>query len=229
MVTNQETKLKEIESKVTALKNKLQRELTLTTVVGALLLAAFCGYFWYGYNEIDDLLQPQMLVDMAGTMTEDKLPELRVQLENEVEKNAPVWAEELSRQAIASVPAVREQLENHIIARADLIASETISVTRPEIEKFLKDNKTEISTAISELKKDNVLSDESIAAIEKALNETFQVDMKAQAAEAVKTLEEITAKGTFLRDGQNLPDIDQKLRDIVMILRRFHLREKGNG
>jgi hypothetical protein len=40
------------------------------------MLAAFCGYFWYGCTEIAELLQPKMLVGLAGTMANDKLPDI---------------------------------------------------------------------------------------------------------------------------------------------------------
>jgi hypothetical protein len=221
-------KLTEIEVKVNALRRRLTREVTLTIVLGVVMLIAICAYFIYGYIQIDQLLRPKMLVDFAGTMVQDQLPELRANLEAEVQKNAPVWANELSRQAISSVPDMRKQLEDHIIGQVDFMVGETINLTGPEIDKFLKDNKAEITRAIGELQKDEkVLSDESLASIEKALNDTLQTDMKAQAKEALKTLEEITSKGSQLRDGNNLGEFDKRLRDIVMILRRFHLREKG--
>jgi len=228
METNDSKKLAEIEAKVNSLRKRLTREVTITMVMGVVMLIAICGYFTYGYMQISELLRPRMLVDFAGTMVQDQLPELRANLEKEVEKNAPMWAAELSRQAISSVPEVRKQLENHIIGQVDHMVAATVNVTGPEIEKFLRDNKADIAKAISELQKDEkVLSEESLAAIEKDLSNTLQTDMKAQAKEALKTLQEITSKGRQLQDGTNLGDFDKRLRDIVMILRRFHLREKG--
>jgi hypothetical protein len=229
MMTDPATKLQSIETKVQELKTRLNREMTLTTLLGALMLAAFCGYFWYGYNQIAELLQPKMLVGLAGTMANDRLPDIRKQLEEEVKKNAPVWAEELSRQAIASVPTLRQNLEEYIVNEVDSVALQTVQAASPEIQNFVESNKVEISQAIKELKQSDALSEETLASIETALRNTLQVDIKAQAAEAVKTMDEIAAKAEYLKKGEKLADIDQKLREIVMILRRLHLREQSRG
>jgi hypothetical protein len=222
--------LSEIEKKLTSLRNRLHREVIFTAVLGIIGVVAVCAYSIYGYLEINVLLQPKMLVDYAGTIVQDKLPDLRTQLEDEVEKNAPVWAEELSRQAVASVPEVRKQLEDHIVAQVDSMFAQTASLTQPEMQKFLTDNKADLSRAIAELQKDDhVLSEDSIAGIEKAVNETLQADIKQQAQETLRTLQEMTAKGTQLRDGKDLNEFDGRLREIIMILRRFHLREQAMG
>jgi len=42
-------------------------------------------------------------------------------------------------------------------------------------------------------------------------------------------MDEIAAKAEYLKKGEKLADIDQKLREIVMILRRLHLREQSRG
>jgi hypothetical protein len=225
---NESKKLTDIEVKVSALRRRLTREVTLTVVLGLVMLVAICAYFIYGYIQIDQLLRPKMLVDFAGTMVQDQLPELRANLETEVAKNAPIWASELSRQAVSSVPEMRKQLEDHIMGQVDFMVGETINVTGPEIEKFLRDNKADIARAITELQnEEKALSEDSLTAIEKALNDTLQTDMKAQAKEALRTLQEISSKGEQLRDGKTLGEFDKRLRDIVMILRRFHLRERG--
>jgi hypothetical protein len=223
-------KLAEIQSKVVALRNRLNREVMLTSLLGLVTVIAICGYFYYGYRQINELLEPKTLVAFAGQMAQDKLPELRQQLEDEVQKNAPVWAEEMSRQAVASVPEVREQLEEHIISQVDAMFAQTVSLTEPEMKKFMEDHKVEIARAIAELKQDDkVLSEESMAGIEKAVSDTLGTDMKEQAQEALRTLQEMLAKGTQLRDGQNLNEFDTRLREVIMILRRFHLRERAGG
>lgn len=228
MDTTEAKRLSEIESTVASLRKRLTREVTLTAIVGIIGLLAVCGYSIYGYTEINELLQPKMLVTYAASMAEDKLPELRGSLEEEVKKNAPVWAEELSRQAIASVPQVREQLEDHVLSQVDSMFEDTVNLTKPEMQKFMTDHKPEIARAIEDLKKDDhVLSEESITGIENAINETLQTDMKAHAQEALRTLQEMVAKGGQLREGKELSEFDARLREIIMILRRFHLREQG--
>jgi hypothetical protein len=223
-------KLAEIESTVAALRRRLVREVTITTVIGVVGLVAVCAYSIYGYTEINELLKPQMLVTYAASMAEEKLPELRTTLEDEVKKNAPVWAEEMSRQAIASIPDVRAQLEDHVLAQVDEMFEQTVNLTKPEMQKFMTEHKSVIAQAISDLKKDDhVLSNESIKGIEDAINETLQTDMKAHAQEALRTLQEMVVKGGQLKEGKDLNEFDTRLREIIMILRRFHLREKANG
>jgi hypothetical protein len=228
MASTDSQKLAHIQSTVASLQNRLNREVLITSLLGLVTIVAICGYFYYGYTQINELLQPKTLVNYAGTMAQDKLPELRQQLEAEVEKNAPVWAEELSRQAVSSMPQVREQLEEHIISQVDAMFTQTVTLTEPEMKKFMEEHKTEIARAISELKQDDkVLSDESMAEIEKSVSDALGTDMKEQAHEALRTLQEMIAKGTQLRDGQNLNEFDTRLRAVIMILRRFHLRERA--
>lgn len=230
MVATESQKLTDIKSKVISLQNRLNREVLLTSLLGLVTVVAICGYFYYGYNQINELLQPKTLVDFAGQMAQDKLPELRQQLETEVAKNAPVWAEEMSRQAVISVPQVREQLEEHIVGQVDAMFEQTVTLTEPEMKKFMEEHKVEIARAIAELKQDDkVLSEESMAGIEKAVSDTLGTDIKEQAQEALHTLQEMIAKGTQLRDGKDLNEFDTRLREVIMILRRFHMREQAGG
>lgn len=230
MATTETQKLADIQSKVISLQNRLNFEVTLTSLLGIVTVVAICGYFYYGYTKINELLEPKLLVDFAASKTQEQLPALREQLEQEVTKNAPVWAEELSRQAVASVPQVREQLEDHIISQVDAMFAQTVNLTEPEMKKFMEEHRVDIARAISELKQDDqILSEASLAGIEKAISDTLQADMKEQAQETLRTLQEMVAKGNQLREGKNLSEFDTRLREVIMILRRFHLREKENG
>jgi uncharacterized phage infection (PIP) family protein YhgE len=214
-----------IDTKLIALKKQFNREAFLTASVGTLLIALCCGYFWYGYVQIGELLQPQRLVDYATVMAQDKLPDIRQQFEEVVQKNSPIWAAEISRQAVASVPTVREQLEDFMVRQSDDLMARTFEFTQPELEKFLNDNQDSIQRIITELKSDNAATKESIAELQKGLEQALQVKLQSQAEQAVRTLDEMSAKAEFLRAGNGLSDMDQKLKETISILRRLHLRE----
>lgn len=224
--TNQ--KLLAIDTKITALRKRLHREVLLTSVLGLLMMAAVCFYFFYGYREISELLKPKLLVDYAATMAQDEVPKLRSMLTSEIESNAPTWAAELSNQVVGAIPNARGQLEDFITSQVDQATAQTMALTAPEVEKFIDANRADLSRAIGELKNaDKVLSEESLTSIENALNETLQTNVKKQAEEALHTLSDMKRKGENLKEGGNLNDIDRRLREIIMILRRFHARELG--
>jgi hypothetical protein len=224
--TNQ--KLIDIDKKITALRKRLAREVILTTVLGLLMMAAVCFYFFYGYREISELLKPKMLVDYAATMAQDEVPKLRSMLTSEIESNAPAWAAELSNQVVGAIPNARGQLEDFITGQVDQATVQTMQLTAPEVEKFIEANRADLSRAINELKNaDKVLSEESLTNIENALNESLQTNVKKHAEEALQTLSEMKRKGDNLKDGGKLNEMDQRLREIIMILRRFHARELG--
>ncbi len=216
-----------IDAKLTDLKKQFNREAFLTASVGTLLVAVCCGYFWYGYVQIGELLQPQRLVDYATVMAQDKLPEIRQQFEEVVQKNSPVWAAEISRQAVASVPAVREQLEDFMVRQSDELVARTFEFTQPELDRFLNENQASIQRIITELKSDNAASKEAIAEVQKGLEQALQVKLQSQAEQAVRTLDEMAAKAEFLKAGNGLSEMDQKLKETISILRRLHLRELG--
>ncbi len=228
MNTLENQKLIEIDSKVTALRKRLAREVVLTTVVGVIMLVAVCAYFIYGYREISELLKPKMLVGYAATMAQDEIPKLRSMLTSEIERNAPVWAEEMSKQVVSAIPNGRTQLENFITSQVDQATVKTIELTAPEVEKFIAANRGDLSRAINELKdSEKVLSDESIANIERALNESLQTSIKKRSEDALQVVTEMKRKGDLLKEGSNLSEADRRLREIIMILRKLHQQELG--
>lgn len=219
-------KLKAVDKKVTALRNKLARENMFTLVVSLILMGVVFGYFLYGYFEIRSVLVPSTLVQLAGRTVDDKLPELRGAVVSEVETNAPVWAEQLSGQAVETVPSMREQIEEYTLKGVDEAVDRSVNLTEEKFRQFLQENRNEINKAIQELEANQSISEETMAGIEQGMNEQLNTNVQAQAAEVLVTLEEVNSKLNHLTDGEGLSELEQLEREFLMILRRMHLREE---
>lgn len=227
MSDNSSDKLKAVEKKVTSLQKKLSRENMFTLIVSLLLLAVITAYFVYGYLEIKSVLVPKTVVSLAARTVDDQLPQLRSSVTEEVNKNAPVWAEQLSQQAVDTVPSMREQLEEYTVKGVDQAIERSVSLTEDTFREFLQENRNEIERAIKELEENDKLSDESVAQIGAGLNERLNTNVQAQASEVLVTLDEVNSKLKYLAETEELSQLEQLEKEFLMILRRMHLREEA--
>ena len=67
--------------------------------VGLLSLVLLSVYFFYGYVQIAELLEPNELVPLGASMLESNLPAARQAIIKQVSDSAPAWAEQVSQQA----------------------------------------------------------------------------------------------------------------------------------
>src|SRR5262249_40171790 len=160
----------------------------LTVIVGAALLVLLGAYFAYGYHEISSVMEPDTLVSLAEQWLEDKLPEGRRAAEAEIDRSAPVWAANLSKQAQSSLPSVREKLEEYVVQQVDQTINESVDVTEEQFRKFLRDNHDSLEQGFKDLARNERLADESLERLEAALNSKLEVDMKQASKEMFASL-----------------------------------------
>src|SRR5438552_458518 len=107
------TRLEQVQNELAALRRRTQRATWTTVIIGILLLGVLGVYFYIGYTEIASVRKPDMLVAYGMQMIDENLPELLRTAETEVNKNAPQWAETLSKQVLDQSPYLRAELEKH--------------------------------------------------------------------------------------------------------------------
>ena len=227
-----DTSVQELNAKIDAAQSnlaqasaKLNSSATTTAVVGVILLLFIVGYFGYGYSQIAPLTEPETLVNLASSIIDERLPEVRATLEDTVEEQAPEWAEMLSAEIKDAIPEVRQRLEDYVIEQTDKMVEELLLMSQAEFRKILQENRELLETGFKELGNDEKMSQESIAALEAALDKALQQDMQEQAGFVLDTLSMLNDKIETLSAGKMLNREQRVERRVVMIARRLLFAE----
>jgi hypothetical protein len=209
--------------------SRTRRANRLTVIVGVGLLLLLGGYFAYGYQQISSVMEPDTLVSVAEQWLEDKLPEGRQAAQAEIDKSAPVWAENLSKQAQTSLPSIREKLEGYVVEQVDQTIDQTVDVTETRFRDFLRDNRDLLEKGFKDLATSPKLADESLEQLVEALNSKLEVDMKLGSKELFTTLEQMNVKLQRLRDDRKLTPEEAMERRALTLLRRLQLENVNSS
>ena len=216
-------KIRSIESKITSIQRRLSRGNRISTVVGALLLLLLVGYFVYGYQEINSVLKPEILVDLGQTFVDDNIPAIKQTIRGEVEKNSPVWAQSLSQQAISSVPQLRETLVNYSVEQTAELVAHSVNISEEHFDDFVTKNRDAMTKIIAELKSNEDVTQELLEVIEKGFNEVLQADFERDSQEILAYTSLMSEKIQRLRENKDLNNAEKLERQAMMILRRLQL------
>ncbi len=216
-------KIRSIESHLKSIQRRLSRGNQISTVVGALLLLLLVGYFVYGYQEINSVLKPEILVDLGQTLVDDNIPAIKQTIRGEVEKNSPVWAQSLSQQAISSVPQLRETLVNYSVEQTGELVSHSVNISEAHFDDFVAKNRDAMTKIIAELKTNEDVTQELLEVIEKGFNEVLQADFERDSQEILAYTMLMSEKIQRLRENKDLNHAEKLERQAMMILRRLQL------
>ena len=211
------------------LQRKLNRGNTITAIVAILLLSLMAGYFYYGYREITVLLEPETLVAVGVTMVDDQVSQVRKMVKGEVDKNAPVWAEQLSNQVVETMPKLRESLEEYVLSQTAGAVDQLAGVTATEMRKFLLEEREAIDSLLQELSSSDAASEETLATLETAMDNALQASTKEQADTVLGTLGGLREKVRKLAKGTGLNDEEALEREALMIVRRLHAEQGSDS
>src|SRR5258708_10173397 len=112
-------RLEQVQKELAALRRRTQWAARMTVIIGILMLGLLGAYFAIGYQQINSVLRPDLLLNYVEQELETKLPDMRKTVENEINSNAPVWAASLSQQALDGMPSARQKLEQNSLDQYD--------------------------------------------------------------------------------------------------------------
>ena len=222
---NADTKLLAVEKRLDEISKKMATESKVLLIVGLIVLALMTGYFVYGLSAIKDVLDPQELVATGNTLLGDQIPVLREQVQEQVIASAPIWAEDLSQQAVDAAPSAREKLEDQILAQTEDTIEQYISVGDEEFKAVLTANRTSFEETLDALSEDQDFTDETVQIFVDALNAEMGQDMQDQAEQVFGTIVALREKIEKLAAGGNLTKEERNERDSLSILRRLKMSE----
>ena len=206
-------------------ESAINRSTRTTGTIGLIALVLMAGYFYYGYVMIGGLLEPKMLVPYAADMLERNLPSAREALVKQISDSAPAWAESVSLKAQEALPELRVKLEDYVLTETDKLAGQVTNLTEEKFRKAMRENREIIDNGFKELASSDKLSEESLAALVKALESELQTDMQAQSEAVLETLRFLSMRAQKLSVGKNLDEEERCERRIAMLSRRLQLTE----
>ena len=209
------------------LRRRIRLGTWLTTIVGLLLLGLVAGYFVYGYTEISDLQDPELLVSLVGNTVDQSIPQVRKRLEDEVKNNAATWAQRASEEAVAAAPRLRETLEDSICEGTDSLIDELEVVGEKEFRRMLEENRSTMQQAIKELDDEDQISEGTLLLLEEAMEKELKVSMEDQAQAVLIMLSDVNANVERLAKGEDLNPVQQCERRVLMLARRLQLEWLG--
>ena len=215
----------QLSQQLSAHEATMNRSASTLGIVGIIALVLLSGYFLYGYKMISELLEPEKLVPLGAQMLHNKLPEAREATVKLVSDSAPKWAEDLSVQARESIPQLRAQLEDYVMKQTDVLLGQVTSVTEEQFRNTMKDNHDLLDKGFKELATSEKLSEESLKALEFALEQQLQADLKAQSELVLETLRHLRSRTQRLVAGADLDEEERIERRVLMLSRRLQLME----
>lgn len=201
---------------------------TVFTVLVALVALGLAGaYFAYGYKLFVEVTEPEKVVDVAEGLIDEKLPEARATLEDQIIKSAPQWAEGLSKQAQDGLPELRTRLSDRFVQEAEKTTHEAEILSEEHFRKFLRDNKTNLEQSLKDLASNPDLGEDSFLQIELPLDKEFGGQMTLDAREVCKDVASVRRNLERLSANQGLTPEQKVERRVWMLARRLQLEGMG--
>ncbi|MBM79462.1 MAG: hypothetical protein CMJ78_02565, partial [Planctomycetaceae bacterium] len=213
------------QNRIHQIQGKIRTSNLITLVVGVVALAAVAGYFYYGYNKANELLDNELLTSAAISMAEDQLPEVRRSVQEQIITSAPEWAAQLSDQAVSAMPKVRTELEDYVIEQTEDVLGQVEVMTADQFRRILQDNRQTLQEGFTALADDEDLSDATLQQIESALEKELQNDMQESAGTVLETLTMLNERIERLKGGVGLSAEEKIERRVLMRAKRLQLQE----
>ena len=143
----------------------------------------------------------------------------------DVKRSAPGWAEELSKQALKSIPDARKRLEDTVLEQIAENLKQADLVTEQHFRTFLSKNKDKLATDLKHLSTSDKLADGPLEELAVALDEALQTDLKEQSKQALKGLSSLVRRMKHLRANKGLTQEETLERRLVQVCRRLQMEK----
>jgi hypothetical protein len=219
------SRIDQLSKQIAQYETATKRAASTMGTVGLLSLVLLSVYFFYGYVQIAELLEPNELVPLGASMLESNLPAARQAIIKQVSDSAPAWAEQVSQQARGALPSLRTKLEDYVMEQTDVLLGQATSVTEQQFQKTIQENRELLDRGFKELAASENLSEEVLNTLVVALEQQLQADMKSQAETVLETLRHLSDRVKRLEVGGSKDEEERIERRVLMLARRLQLNE----
>jgi hypothetical protein len=217
------------EQRIRALRGRISMGSALTLVGGLIALAALSGYFWFGHTQITEFAEPDKLTALGQSILDEHLPEVRVQMEDEIIKNAPDWARTLSSQAVEQMPSVRGRLVEYISEQIEKALEQTELVSAEQFRKVIRDNRDLFERDAQDLASGPELSEERYEQLVDLLDRDLGIGLKDKSEVFMGAIVSLNEKLARLAPGVDLTQRENEEREFLMLVRRLQQTKKLGG
>lgn len=207
-------------------RTSLNRDSTLLLIVAVLLFCVFLGYFIYGYTQFKSITEPNELMDVAEALVRENITNVRKQVQSEVDNNSEKWAEQLSQEAIKTVPKMRAQLEEFVRTQIDERVKESVKITDPQFDKLIAENNEPLKAAFKELAENRDASADLVKIITDEVDARLKANVQADADNVLNMMLQLKGKIKRLKSGENLTDEEKLEREILTTARQIQESKK---
>jgi hypothetical protein len=204
---------------------RLSRGAGMTLILGLVVCVAIAGAAYLAYSLLDQFLDPKQLVNYAGTILTDRLPNQRETLVQMVEDNSPEWAKMASDEIQKRMPEIRGKLQTFVLARVDEQLEKVTVLSAAQFRDFLKKNHDALAQGFDALK-DEEKSKTLVDVLVPAMEQHLAVDAQQQAELLLDTLVEMNRKLEVLKKDERLSNEQALEREILMLARRLQETER---
>lgn len=222
-VNSAKEQLREMHQELRRLQTQINRSTTVTAIVVVVVLVAMGGWLAYGSRKVDEITDPQTLVDYAAALVRDNLPTQRKELEAQIIAKGPEWAKMLSDSAVEYIPEGRKQLEVFAKDQMDEMVKQAHLMTEKELKAFMVKRRPVLENLFKDLSKDPKLAEKSIEEVSVALGEEMNVDLQNDSTALLKTVKDANKAFKAMRENQKLTQEEKEWRRIAMLARRVWL------
>jgi hypothetical protein len=213
------------QQKLNTLQAELDSSNRLTLTAGTLMLLLLAGYFAYGYREIKRLVEPDTLVPYGAQILQERIPDARHAIVQQVSTAAPQWAEQVSKRIRDELPQIREKLQDYFLKQSEQMLTQVTTISEGHLRKALQENKDVLDTHIRELAQNEQLSDAAAESLVSELEGELKQDLREQSETVLQSIESLDARVQRLALGKELDEEETVERRILMLARRLQLME----
>jgi hypothetical protein len=221
------SRLGQIERELAAERKRANRSTTLMSILGPLALAGIGGYFAYGYSQINEIAQPEKLVEVGQALLDENIPVVRDTVTEEVKKNSPEWASSLSQQGVAWLPTGREELEKFCMDQLTKGLDEVDVLGEQHLKSLITKNRAALEKQIEDLADSPEKAEAAVEELQALMEAEMGGSMKADATELLDAVYAARDKFTKYVDAKDLTEGEQLERRILLILRRLQHEQVG--
>ncbi len=221
-------RLEQAHRDIKALRGRVSSGAWLTLLLGALVLAALSFYFWYGHNQISEFVKPSTLTGMGQTMLDEKIPEVRLQVQEEIVKQSPAWVKRLSDQAIEGMPNARVRLVDYVSKQIERGLEQNELVSGEQFRRVLRENREKLERDAQDLATSPELTEERFDQLVELLDKDLGIGLKDKSEIVLGSLFSLNQKLERLAPGKDLTPREIEERNFLMLIRRVQ-QTKGLG
>jgi F0F1-type ATP synthase membrane subunit b/b' len=192
--------------------------------VGLIAIGLLSFYFYFGYQQFQEVTDPNTLIKIGKDQLNQNLAEVRSVAAQHIRESAPQWAEELSSELLKQMPTARAEIENQLRIYINTQFQDAKTITQQQFRQMIKDNRADIQTAIDTISNDKE-SQAFMDAFMPVVEKTIAIDVHNNAAEALGAFEEMNDRLDRLAKGENLNGLEKQQRYLLGLVQRLRTEE----